>query len=225
MPEIKICGITNLDDALHALETGADALGFIFYDKSPRCVAPEEVRAIVGRLPLGPAKVGVFVNHDPLQVKKIVEQCGLDLIQLHGQECPEYCGLFPASMLIKAFSPEECGELPDLGTYAVRAILLDGYDPLRHTGTGRRANWRLACRIHRRLPLILAGGLNAENVQEAIEIVSPDAVDINSGVEISPGRKDIQKVREVIEAVRRLDGEGKRKIFTIARQRDAQEKP
>jgi phosphoribosylanthranilate isomerase len=212
MTEIKICGITNLEDASFAVECGADALGFNFYPKSPRYGAPESVKEIIAKIPDGITRVGVFVNHDALEVKKIVEYCGLDIVQLHGDESPEYCRQFPPSLLIKAFSPRGEGDLRTLSSYPVRAILVDAYDPVRYGGTGKRSDWRLAVKVKETHPLIIAGGLNADNIREVIEIVSPHAVDINSGAESSPGRKDPEKVRKIIEIVRRIGGKGP-KVF------------
>lgn len=205
MTEIKICGITNLEDASYAAECGADALGFNFYAQSPRYVSPEDAKEIIEKIPDGITTVGVFVNHDALEVKKTVEFCGLDLIQLHGDESPEYCRRFPSSLLIKAFSPRDEDDLQKVSSYPVRAILVDAYDPSRYGGTGKRSDWRLAVRVKETHPLIIAGGLNPNNIREAIAIVSPHAVDVNSGVESLPGRKDPQKVRAIIEVVHGID--------------------
>jgi len=208
MAEIKICGITNIEDASFAAECGVDALGFNFYSKSPRYVTPESAKGIIERIPDGITKVGVFVNHDALEVKKTVEFCGLDLVQLHGDESSEYCCQFPSALLIKAFSPRGKGDLRELCSYPVRAILVDAYDPLRYGGTGKRSDWRIAVKVKETHLLIIAGGLNTVNIREAIEIVSPHAVDINSGAESSPGRKDPEKVRKIVEIVRRIGGKG-----------------
>jgi phosphoribosylanthranilate isomerase len=212
MAEIKVCGITNLEDASYAAECGADALGFNFYAKSPRYVKPERAKEIIGEVPYGITKVGVFVNHDPLEVKRTVELCGLDLVQLHGDESSEYCGQFPSALLIKAFSPRGGGDLRGLSSYPVRAILVDAYDPLLYGGTGKRSDWRIAVKVKETHLLIIAGGLNTNNIREAIEVVSPHAVDINSGAESSPGRKDPEKVRKIVEIVRRIGGKGS-KVF------------
>lgn len=210
MAEIKICGITNLEDASFAAECGVDALGFIFYSRSPRHVASGRAKEIIEKLPDGIAKVGVFVNQELQEVKKTVQYCGLDLVQLHGNESPQYCRQFPSSLLIKAFSPRGEPDLRRLRNYPVRAIVVDTYDPMCHGGTGKRSNWRLAVKVKETHSLILAGGLSLGNIREAIETVSPHAVDINSGVESSPGRKDHEKVRAIIEIVRSLEGKEKR---------------
>lgn len=206
MTKIKICGITNLKDALHAADCGADALGFIYYPKSPRYVAPEVAREIIEKLPPGIKKVGVFVNHDAGKIRELMGFCGLDMIQLHGDEPPEYCRQFPASILIKAFSLRVTHDLANLRNYPVKAILIDAYDPGRYGGTGKKANWELAIKVKETYPypLILSGGLNAGNIQQAIEMVLPHAVDVNSGVETSPGKKDPEMVRKIIEIVRQL---------------------
>jgi phosphoribosylanthranilate isomerase len=205
MTEIKICGITNLEDASYAAECGADALGFNFYAQSPRCVSPKSTKEIIEKIPDGITTVGVFVNHDALEVIKTVEFCGLDLVQLHGDESPEYCRRFPSSLLIKAFSPRDENDLQKVSSYPVRAILVDAYDPSLYGGTGKRSDWRLAARVRETHLLIIAGGLNQDNIREAIEIVSPHAVDVNSGVESSPGRKDSQKVKAIIDVIRGID--------------------
>ncbi len=212
MTEIKICGITNLEDASIAAACGVNALGFIFYEKSPRHVTPEKAREIIKRLPDEITKVGVFVNHDAQQVQRTVEFCGLDLVQLHGDESPEYCLQFPSFRLIKGIAPRGKDDLRRMRSYQVRAILVDAYDPLRRGGTGRRSDWGLALKVKETHPLILAGGLSIDTIQEAIDTVAPDAVDVNSGVESAPGKKDHHKVKAIIDLIRQLGGEGK-KIF------------
>jgi len=211
--EIKICGITNLDDALAAAEAGVDALGFIFYSRSPRCVSPRQAREIISALPPGVATVGVFVNDDPERIEEIAGFCGLNLIQLHGDETPDYCRRFPASTVIKAFSPRSAADLKRAADYPVRAILVDAFAPGLYGGTGKTSNWELARAIGERCPLILSGGLNSGNIREAIAAVSPDAVDINSGVESAPGRKDHDKINEIVEMIRRST-DSRRPIFT-----------
>jgi len=215
MTEIKICGITNLDDAFVVAESGADALGFIFYPKSPRHVSPEKAKEIIENLPCEITRVGVFVNHRAEEVKEIIEFCGLNLVQLHGNETPGYCRQFTSSIVIKAFSPRTENDLQILKDYPVRAVLLDTYDPGLYGGTGKTSNWELASKIKESHPLILSGGLNIDNIRDAVEIVSPHAVDINSGVESSPGKKDHNKVREIIEIVRKNNRYTERKKIVI----------
>ena len=205
MVEIKICGITNISDALIAAECGVDALGFIFFPNSQRYVAPAKAKEIIQRLPCEISKVGVFVNHEVQKVKEIVQFCGLDMIQLHGDERPEYCAQFSMPSVIKAVSCRTEEEVWESRKYPVAAILMDARDSRQYGGTGKIPNWRLAIMVKETHPLILAGGLNEENMREAIETVRPQAVDVNSGVEISPGKKDPNKIREIIKIVREID--------------------
>lgn len=201
MTGIKVCGITNPADALAAVKCGVDAIGFIFYEKSPRHISPEDAKEIIDFLPRSPARVGVFVNHEISEVKRIMELCRIDLIQLHGNESPAYCSSFDSSRIIKAIAPEP-GNCPELKQYSVKAVLIDAYDPTLHGGTGKTSDWELAASISKVRPLILSGGLNIENICDAIKAVSPRAVDINSGVEVSPGRKDHRKLSEIVEIVK-----------------------
>jgi phosphoribosylanthranilate isomerase len=205
MTQIKICGITCREDALMAAKFGADALGFIFYNASPRCITPEAACSIIRHLPDGVARVGVFVNHDAAKVCEIAACCALDLLQFHGDETPDYCRLFPADSVIKALSPRTLDDLETLVAYPVKAILVDHREAGCYGGSGRTSNWELAGQIKRLYPLILAGGLHEGNIEEAIRIVAPDAVDINSGVEGSPGKKDPEKVMRIIEMIRKFD--------------------
>jgi phosphoribosylanthranilate isomerase len=199
---IKICGITNIGDARSAVEYGADALGFIFYPKSKRYVSPGKAREMIRELPCEVIRVGVFVNQEIREVKKIARFCNLSLIQLHGDESPQYCGQLSGFSLIKAISPRTEAEILRLGDYPVGAVLVDAYEQGRYGGTGKTSDWRLAIKVKERYPLILSGGLNADNIRAAIETVRPQAVDINSGVEISPGKKDPDKIREIVEIAR-----------------------
>jgi phosphoribosylanthranilate isomerase len=203
MTEVKICGITNREDAMTAVRAGADAIGFIFYARSSRCVSPDRVREINLRLPGKPCRVGVFVGQEAEEVKRIFRFCKLDLIQLHGKESPDYCGLFSSAVLIKAVSLRGEADLDSLSRYPVRAILLDAYDPVQPGGTGKTCDWNLAMRAGEKHRIILAGGLNAGNILSALEAVSPSAVDVGSGVEARPGKKDPKKVKELVDAVKR----------------------
>jgi phosphoribosylanthranilate isomerase len=219
MVEIKICGITNLEDAYLSIDCGADALGFIFYPKSLRYVAPGRAKEIIEKLPSGIAKVGVFVNQEVGEVKEITGFCRLDLIQLHGDESPGYCNHFPASSLIKAISR---GKGIRRGEhYSVRAFLVDARERGFYGGTGQKSDWGLTRRLKETHPVILAGGLKRENIEEAIRIVGPRAVDINSGVEISPGKKDPGKVSEIIRLVRemgRKESDNREDIFRVIKE-------
>lgn len=213
MTEIKICGITDLEDALFAAACRVEALGFIFYDRSPRYIAPSDAKRIIAALPPEVARVGVFVNQKPDEVQRIFEDCGLDYIQLHGDETPAYCRQFPPSLLIKAVSLT-ASELSALAAYQVQALLVDSRAAGCYGGTGRQANWKLARRVKENRTLILSGGLREENIAAALAEVSPDAVDINSGVEIAPGRKDHDKVRRMVDIIRgKDDRKGVRKLF------------
>lgn len=217
MTAIKICGITRLEDALFIAQSGADALGFIFHLPSLRYITPEKVKEIVDALPRVEATrrdrsilitggrittVGVFVNLPLKEVEQIVSFCDLDLIQLHGDESAEYCSAFPPEHVIKNFALTTTAEIPKIRDYKVRAILVDTHDPVRYGGTGRTSNWELAAQAKAIAPLILSGGLHPGNIRDAIQAVGPDAVDINSGVEVSPGIKDHEKIRTMIKLIR-----------------------
>ena len=160
MVQIKICGITNIEDALAAASAGADALGFVFHPASPRYVTPGRAREIIGSLPPAVCTVGVFVNLAAAEVLQIAELCGLDFIQLHGAETPEYCRRFPRERLIKALSFRSEEEFAAMADYHVRAFLVDAHDPIRFGGTGKTCDWTLAGKMAARHPLILAGGLD-----------------------------------------------------------------
>jgi phosphoribosylanthranilate isomerase len=193
---VKICGITNLEDAEAAVEAGADAVGFVFCP-SPRCISPKDARDIVSALPRRIQCVGVFVNAGLNTIREIKEFCGLDLVQLHGQEPPEMIHALGGGV-IKAMVMR-VGTAPEIQHYPTATILLDTYDPQRPGGTGRPFDWRLAAALSKRRRVILAGGLNARNVQRAIEMVRPYGVDVSSGVESSPGRKDHEEVRLFVQ--------------------------
>jgi phosphoribosylanthranilate isomerase len=212
--EIKICGITNMEDAVMAFAYGADALGFIFYEKSLRYVSPETAMRIIRNLPDDISKVGVFVNHDIHAVRQIYEFCGLDLIQLHGDESPAYCREFSQSILIKAISPRNEEDLGIVKRYGVKAVIIDARESGLYGGTGKKSNWELAAKLKEMHLLVLSGGLNAGNILEGIRTVSPHAVDVNSGVELSPGKKDPKQVQSMIETVHAAGETSTTKIFT-----------
>ncbi len=213
--KIKICGITQLKDAQMAIEAGADLLGFIFYPKSPRYIEPPAAAAIVQDLithnVVGATRlVGVFVDEPVGRVREIVAQCRLDLVQLHGSEPPvEVRMLQPYAF--KALRPRQRGDAEAMvATFAPLmemhpdrpAFLVDAYHPWKMGGTGHTADWIAAKVIARRFPILLAGGLTATNVAEAIQLVNPWGVDTSSGVEAEPGKKDPVKVRDFIQAAR-----------------------
>ena len=212
MTQIKICGITRIDDALCAAESGADAVGFIFHPASPRYIAAERAKEIIAALPADLVKVGVFVNREAEEVVQTVEDCGLDLIQLHGDESPEYCRRFPPERVIKAVFLRTPEDLRALDAYDVMAFLADFREAGRYGGTGKRADWELAARLGKTHPLILAGGLCIENIGEAMAAVAPGAVDINSGCERTPGIKDHERMKRIINLIRKKKG-GQLPIF------------
>ncbi|MEW6387801.1 MAG: phosphoribosylanthranilate isomerase [Thermodesulfobacteriota bacterium] len=203
MVRIKICGITNLEDALAAAHLGAPALGFNFYAKSPRSVTPEAAREIIRQLPPLVLSVGVFVDEDASTVREIASQAGLDWLQLHGNEFPEYCRQL-GRRVIKAFRVQDERSLEELAKYkgSVQAFLLDTYKPGLSGGTGETFDWHLARRAQPYGPIILAGGLTPENVAQAIKMAQPQAVDVASGVEARPGKKDQEKLKAFFAAVR-----------------------
>ena len=197
MVRVKICGITNQEDALMAVEAGADALGFVFYEKSPRHLSPLQAAAIIAQLPPFVQTVGLFVNAPVEEVNWTADFCGLDLVQLHGEESPEFCTEVDRRVL-KVFRVRDASSLSSLDKYRVAGYLLDAWSPAAPGGTGERFNWDLAAVAKGHGPVILAGGLTPDNVSQAVAKVHPYAVDVSSGVEAAPGRKDPAKVREFI---------------------------
>ena len=238
MTIVKICGITNLEDAITAAEAGADMLGFIFYPPSARYVAPETVKKIVsdlkskvqsrvkapsdlglGILDLKPTLVGVFVNSPAEEIREIMDFCGLDLAQLHGDESPEMVASF-GGRAFKAINPQSLAQAEQLvrkfvapsplrgrvgkGVKNSPFVLIDAFHPTERGGTGKIADWELAAQLARRYPILLAGGLTPANVADAIRTVRPFGVDVSSGVEASKGKKDPAKVRAFIAQVREI---------------------
>ena len=207
MTPVKICGITNKEDALCAAKCGAAALGFIFYPPSPRYIRPADVKKIVRFLPQQLVKIGVFVNEKAAEIKRAIEYCGLDMIQLHGDESPEFCREFPSAQVIKAVELKNEADFVYAKSYHVGAILVDSRHAGLYGGTGRKANWELACRVKNKKPLILSGGINEKNIAEAMKTVVPVALDINSGVESEPGKKDHAKLARIFDIIRHVDVE------------------
>ena len=200
---VKICGITNLDDALAAVEAGADALGFMFYEPSPRWVSAKGVAEIVRRLPPFVAKVGVFVDATEPDVRQAMAACALDTLQFHGRESPEFCARFDSVKVYKAFRVQSLESIADLPRFATDAWLLDSFVPDKPGGTGVPFQWDLALEAKKLgRPVILAGGLTPENVADAVRHARPYAVDVSSGVESAPGRKDHGKMRRFVAAAR-----------------------
>jgi phosphoribosylanthranilate isomerase len=199
--KVKICGITSVADAMVAAQAGADLIGLMFYEGSPRHVTLARAAEIARALPPYIARVGVFVNPDADTVLRAIGECGLSLLQFHGEEAPAFCTQFGV-MSMKAFRVRDAGSLRALPAYETDAYLLDAYSPAAHGGTGAKFNWELAiaAKQHGR-PIFLAGGLKPENVAQAIKQVMPFGVDVSSGVESAPGAKDPAKVRAFIQAV------------------------
>lgn len=208
---IKMCGITNIEDAEEGIRAGVDALGFIFVENSPRYVEPEKAKEIVANLAPFVDLVGVFVDQENVEVQEIVDYCGLSYVQLHGNESPEYCDLlaYAASpcKIIKAFRVGPKAIPADFQPYqeGVQGFLLDTYAADREGGTGQTFDWQVINSLDLRRPVILAGGLTPENVGAAIRQVQPFAIDVNSGVELRPGLKDYEKLRLLLEEVHRAD--------------------
>lgn len=203
---VKICGITNKEDAMNAVALGADAIGFIFYPNSPRYVDPQVVEELSIFLPPFVFLVGVFVNQEKSEIQEITERCKLDLVQLHGDESPTFC-LEMKSRVIKAFrvsGPEDLESIPKYQG-AVSGILLDTKVEDIAGGTGKTFDWGLALKAKEYdVPLILSGGINVSNVKKAHSIVNPYGIDLSSGVEKEPGLKDYNKMQELIRAAKEL---------------------
>jgi phosphoribosylanthranilate isomerase len=204
MVQVKVCGITNLQDALAAVAAGADALGFNFYTRSPRYIAPEAARRIITNLPSSVLCVGVFVNEaDHLAVARAAIRSGVAAVQLHGDESPDYCAALRGHHVIKALRVGQNFAPEDATKYPAQAVLLDAYSEKAHGGTGQTFDWSIARRTRAAVAqLYLAGGLTPENVAAAIVEVEPYAVDVCSGVESAPGHKDEGRVRAFVAAVR-----------------------
>jgi len=199
--KVKICGMTQLKDAAFAVEQGADAVGFIFYNKSPRSVTMKAARDIILKLPPLVDTVGVFVNESVDRINKIANYCGLDLVQLHGEESPVFCRKIQRRV-IKAFRVKDLQSIKQLEKYSVSGYLLDTFSDNLHGGTGKIFDWNLALPAKKMGPVILAGGLTARNILQAIRQARPYGVDVCSGVEKLPGVKDPEKVRAFLKNIR-----------------------
>jgi len=200
--KIKICGITNLEDALASIEYGADALGFVFFPKSPRYITPEKAGEITAQLPPFITTVGVFVNEEPAKIKEIMASARLHVLQLHGDETPDSCSTW--SPVVKAFRVKDFVDLKPLEHYkGVSAYLIDTFAPSSYGGTGQIFNWDIAVEAKKFGNIILSGGLTPENIEKAVRWVKPYAVDVSSGVEADKGKKDLKKVKEFIERAER----------------------
>lgn len=201
---VKICGLTRAEDVADAVQAGADALGFVFYQPSPRAVTIAQAAELVRQVPAFVATVGLFVNPSADEVRATLDQVPLDLLQFHGDETPEFCAQFQRRW-IKAIRVQNAEQIERaFQDYAqASGLLVDAYDPQRYGGTGQSFNWSLIP-ASRPLPLILAGGLSSANVSGAVEQVRPWAVDVSGGVERSKGIKDIDKISDFIKEVRRV---------------------
>ena len=206
MVRVKICGITNFQDASNAVKLGVDALGFIFAS-SPRKIMSEKARDIICAIPPFVKTVGVFVNENPDTIRKIIQFCGLDLVQLHGDESPEICHeLMPYT--IKAFRPKNEKDLSAIRPYVgrIRAVLFDTYSEGKRGGTGKTFDWDLAIKGKELgVPVILAGGLTPSNIETAISTVRPFAVDVNSGVEDGPAKKSPALIKRLMETIKGMN--------------------
>jgi len=200
--KIKICGITNLADALAASDAKADMIGFMFYEGSKRHITVEAAEGISRQIRPDILRVGVFVNPTEELVKTAIQRCGLGLLQFHGQEPPKFCRRFGV-MSMKAFRIKDASSLKSIPEYDTDAYLLDSYVSGQVGGTGEKFNWEIAAEAAKfGRPIFLAGGLTPQNVVQAIQSATPFAVDVSSGVESAPGKKDSKKIREFINAAR-----------------------
>lgn len=205
MVKVKICGITQQEQAKQIADLGVDAMGFILYPPSPRYVQPDIVKKLIIGLPPFLTTVGVFVNEPIETIIQIMRKTGLDIAQLHGDESPEYCRHLSQSGIrwLKAFRVREKGDLEKLKGYRSKHFLLDAWSEKGHGGTGETFDWDLAKSASGQSEIILAGGITEENIEEAIEKVSPYGIDLSSGVEVSPGIKSIEKIERLLKRIGR----------------------
>jgi len=205
LTKVKICGITNAEDAQLAVSAGADALGFVFYSKSPRFIEPQVAKQIITLLPPFVLPIGVFANEEQKVVRDIMEECGLALAQIHGDETPAYCESLERPIL-RGIRLKDRGSFLALAEYkgraGVRGFVVDAFSESAYGGTGKTTNWDLAAEAAKAALILLAGGLTPDNVQEAIQKVKPYGVDVSGGVEASPGKKDPIKVKAFIQAAK-----------------------
>jgi phosphoribosylanthranilate isomerase len=197
MTQVKICGITNLDDARVAVDAGADMIGLIFHPPSPRYVTPEQAQAIVASLPASLTAIGVFVNVDTEMITRIARDSGVQMVQLHGEERPDFCHQLPWPV-VKTFRFTAQAQPEMMRQYVVAAYLIEGFHADLYGGGGAVADWPRVATLHQYGRIILAGGLTPENVGVAIRTVRPYAVDVCSGVEARPGKKDWHKVQAFV---------------------------
>lgn len=210
MVKVKICGLTNLEDAQWAAKCGADALGFILSEKGPRFLKKDIAASITSQLPPFISRVGVFVDEEIETVKRIANVCKLDYVQLHGDETPDYCGQLRDQItcrIIKAFRVKGIESLEGVKNYFVDSILFDAWSSEGHGGCGVSFDWKIALDVAKNCPIILAGGLNPENVAEAVRQVHPFAVDVSSGVQSTVRQKDKEKVLQFIQKAKGISRE------------------
>ena len=207
---VKICGITQIEQGREIAELGADSIGFICVERSPRYITPDKIRAIASYLPAKTDKVGVFANHSIAEIVGIVERANLTTVQLHGTESPDFCmrlsrAVAPEIEIIKAFRIKIAECLVETVAYSdcVDTLLLDAYHPQMLGGTGKTIDWQDLIEFNPALPWMLAGGLTPENVTEALWRLKPDGIDLSSGVERSPGNKDLNQVARLFQAIAR----------------------
>ena len=201
IPKVKICGITNLEDAQAAMDSGADLLGFNFYPESPRYIEPSKAQEIISKLPAFMDIVGLFVNAKYETIRENIDECFLNWLQFHGDETAEFCHSLGSLNLntIKAIRVRDYGDIKSAEHYYTDAILLDAFDPDKYGGTGLRFDWNIIGHINKRI--FLAGGINPENVVEAVKL-GVYGIDICSGVESEPGKKDHKKMEQLFENIR-----------------------
>ena len=203
--KVKICGLTNYLDAAAAVDMGADLLGFNFYPKSPRFITPEQAAQIINKLPAFIHVAGVFVNASLDQIKEAISECNLDWVQLHGDESPEFCESLRSINVrtMKAIRVKDQEDIERAESFFTDAVLLDAFDPEKYGGTGLTFDWNIIGHINKRI--FLAGGINPDNVAAAIEL-GVYGIDVCSGIEARPGKKDHRKMRKLFENIQHLRG-------------------
>jgi phosphoribosylanthranilate isomerase len=201
--KVKICGITNLEDAQAAVKAGCDALGFIFYKKSPRYISPRKACQVIAQLPAQVATIGVFVNSRQKTVKRIAGFCRLSMLQFHGNESPAFCRRFKGYKIIKTIKVKDKIDVQKLLRYDVFAFLFDTWAQDQMGGTGRQFDWSLLKHLSGiKAPLFLSGGLSQKNVKRAVRLYRPDWVDVSSSLERRPGKKDHGRMKKFVQAAK-----------------------
>lgn len=206
MVKVKICGITNLPDALYSIKAGCDALGFVFYKKSRRYISPQKAKNIIRFLPAGIIKIGVFVNAKAKAIGHIAKSCKLDILQFHGSETPKFCSKFKGYKIIKAFRIKDKLDLQNISRYKTFAYLFDTFEKRKFGGTGMQFNWKLLKNIkdYIKRPVFLSGGINTRNVTGAMNTVHPDWIDVSSAVENKPGKKNHKKIKRFLQIAKNI---------------------